>query len=122
MKRIGLLLLLVMFGGCSQYSNQDLVNADGTPSGLRWHGLRQTGDLASWQHTSVITFGDRVIAFATDRGAGLIDALVRTSGTVGAGYFIGSGLKNANGDVTEIDNINGQFQEQTLKGGLNRGN
>jgi len=116
MKLITGLVLAAVLSGCSQYSMRDLTNADGTPNGLTWHGLRQTGDFASWQFSSVITQDSRVIGFATDRGTGFVTPALGAGGTVGAGYFIGSGLKNAAGDVTDIDNINGQFQEQTIRG------
>lgn len=120
MKFVTGLVLAVVLSGCSQYSVRDLTNADGTPNGLTWHGLRQTGDFASWQFSSVITSGERVIGFATDRGTGFVTPALGAGGAVGAGYFIGSGLKNAQGDTTEIDNVNGQFQEQNLNGTNNR--
>lgn len=106
----GLLLSAVLvLAGCSQYSTHDLGN------GLQWHGLRQTGDFASWQHTSVITKGSAVQSFATNGGKGFVDPLLGAGGAVGAGYFIGSGLKNQDGDSVYQSQGQGQGQHQYQK-------
>ena len=114
MKLITGLVLAAVLSGCAQYSVREMTDASGKPIGLNWHGFRQTGDFTSWQYSSVITDGSQVVTFGTDRGAGVLDPALGSAGAIGAGYFIGSGLKNAKGDVTDIDNINGQFQEQKI--------
>lgn len=110
-KRLILAVVLVL-SGCAQYSVREMTDEAGKPIGLTWHGFRQTGDFASWQHTSAITRGSAVQSFATDRGAGFIDPALSAAGMVGAGYFIGSGLKNA--DPSIVNQNQSQQQKQQI--------
>ena len=122
MKAITGLVLVVFLGasGCVNYTATQMTDVYGNPIGLTLHQFRQSGDLASWQYGSAVTDGNTLKSFATNVGGGIIDPALKAAGAVGAGYFIGSGLKNAEGDNTEIDNVNGQFQEQNLNGTNNR--
>ncbi len=101
--------LLVSMSACVQQNVRQLTDINGKPiPGLLWHGLRQSSDLASWQFTSAITTDGKVTHFSTDRGDGLLSDVINAGGNVGAGYFIGNGLRHS-GDV-----ING------FSDGLNR--